>query len=392
MTKRAAVILAAGQGTRMKSERPKVLHEIGGRAMLDWSIALARQVGCERILVVCSVSGAAVQAHVRERLGSQSVIIQDPPSGTGHAVRCAESALAGFDGDVVVLYGDTPLIPAEAIEGLFAEIVGGASIGVLGFETADPGAYGRLITGQDGDLEAIIEASEASPAQLSVKFCNSGVLAAPASFLFSLLARIRNDNAKGEYYLTDIVALAREAQARCAAVRCSETDVLGVNSRFELAAAEAAFQARIRRHFLLQGVTMTAPDTVFFSHDTEIEADVHLEPHIVFGPGVKIARGSRVRAFSHLEGASLASECEVGPYARLRPGSVLEQKAKIGNFVEVKKAHIGQGAKANHLAYLGDAEIGSEANIGAGTIFCNYDGFFKHKTIIGQSAFIGSNS
>ncbi|MCR9270128.1 MAG: bifunctional UDP-N-acetylglucosamine diphosphorylase/glucosamine-1-phosphate N-acetyltransferase GlmU [Hyphomonadaceae bacterium] len=392
MAGRAAVILAAGQGTRMRSALPKVLHQVGGRAMVDWSVALARSIGCEKIVVVCSPSGQAVQNHIQATLGAEAIAIQDPPLGTGHAVLAAKDALAGFEGDMVVLYGDTPLIPAEAVEALFDLLSDGATVGVLGFDAVDPGAYGRLITNGAGALESIVEAKEATPEQLDVTLCNSGVMAADAETMFELLSRVTNDNAKGEYYLTDIVALARGDEKPCGVVVCDEADVLGVNSRVELAQAERAFQVKMRRAVLASGVTMTAPETVFFSHDTEIENDVLIEPSVVFAPGVSIKSGTRIRAFSHLEGASVAENCEIGPYVRLRPGAVLEQGVKIGNFVEVKKTRMGAGAKANHLSYLGDGDVGAGANIGAGTIFCNYDGFLKYQTKVGKGAFVGSNS
>ncbi|MEL6859597.1 MAG: bifunctional UDP-N-acetylglucosamine diphosphorylase/glucosamine-1-phosphate N-acetyltransferase GlmU [Pseudomonadota bacterium] len=392
MGKRAAIILAAGQGTRMRSALPKVLHGVGGRPMIDWSVALAHEVGCERIIVVCSPGGASVQEHVSSTLGPDAIAIQDPPLGTGHAVLAAQEALADFDGELVVLYGDTPLIPSQAVEDLFGELSGGAAVGALGFDAAEPGAYGRLITGANGDLDAIVEAKEASPEQLAVRFCNSGVMAASAAVMFDLLSKVTNDNAKGEYYLTDIVALARTAGQKCRAVSCDEADVLGVNSRVELAQAEHAFQAKRRQQLLVEGVTMTAPETVFFSYDTLIENDVILEPNVVFGPGVTVRSGAQIRAFCHLEGAEVSAGCVIGPYARLRPGAVLEESVKIGNFVEVKKTRMGKGAKANHLAYLGDGEVGAGANIGAGTIFCNYDGFLKYQTVVGENAFVGSNS
>lgn len=392
MANRAAVILAAGQGTRMKSSLPKVLHQVAGRPMVDWSVALAQAVGCERIVVVCSPAGQAVQDHIASTLGPDAIAIQDPPLGTGHAVLAATEALQGFDGHVVVLFADCPLMPASALEAVFSELEAGAMVGILGFHAEDPGAYGRLITNQNGDLEAIVEAKEASPEQLAVSFCNSGVTAASAATLFDLLAKVTNDNAKGEYYLTDIVALARQAGGTCRAVACDEADALGVNDRRHLAEAEAAFQAKTRQAMLAAGVTMTAPETVFFSHDTIIENDVTLEPHVVFGPGVTVRSGATVKAFSHLEGAEVGGNSVIGPYVRLRPGSVLDQGVKIGNFVEVKNTHMGPGAKASHLSYLGDGEVGAEANIGAGTIFCNYDGFLKYKTTIGKGAFIGSNS
>ena len=392
MGKRAAIILAAGQGTRMRSSLPKVLHQVGGRPMVDWSVALARNTGCERIVVVCSPDGRAVQAHIEATLGANAIAIQDPPLGTGHAVLAAKDALAGYSGELVVLYGDTPLIPTEAVEALFGELDNGASVGVLGFEAEAPGAYGRLITDAAGNLDAIVEANEANPEQLAVSFCNSGVMAASAETMFDLLGKVTNENAKGEYYLTDIVGLARAEGKRCRAVACDEADVLGVNSRVELAQAERAFQDKTRHDFLAAGVTMTAPETVFFSHDTQIENDVIVEPGVVFAPGVSVRTGSRIRAFSHLESASVAENCEIGPYARLRPGTELERGVKVGNFVEVKKTRMGEGAKANHLAYLGDGDIGAGANIGAGTIFCNYDGFLKYTTKVGAGAFVGSNS
>jgi bifunctional UDP-N-acetylglucosamine pyrophosphorylase/glucosamine-1-phosphate N-acetyltransferase len=290
-------------------------------------------------------------------------------------VQAAEDALRDFDGDLIVLYGDTPLIPDTAIKALFEEIEGGAQLGVLGFEAANPGAYGRLVTDRAGNLDAIVEAKEASPEQLAITLCNSGVMAGNSKRMFELLSQVTNDNAKGEYYLTDIVAIAREGGGKCRVVTCSEADVQGVNSRMELANAEGAFQQARRQELLQSGVTMTAPETVFFSYDTLVEPDVLIEPNVVFGPSVRVETGARIRAFSHLEGAVVKQNAEIGPYARLRPG-----------------ADIGVGAKANHLAYLGDGDIGKGANIGAGTIFCNYDGFLKYQTTIGEGAFIGSNS
>ena len=392
MAGRAAIILAAGQGTRMKSALPKVLHKVGGRAMVDWSIELARQVGCEKIIVVVSKTSDELRAHIVSQLGENAIAVQDPPLGTGHAVRAAEAAMAGFEGDLAVLYGDTPLIPASAIEALFGEIESGAEVGVLGFEAADPGGYGRLIVDAGGNLDAIVEAKEATAEQLAVRTCNSGVMAASAGKMFGLLSKVTNDNAKGEYYLTDIVHLAREGGGSAKAVFCEEDDVLGVNSKVELAQAEAVFQKKRRRELLSGGVTMTDPSTVWLSYDTEIAPDVEIEPNVVFAPGVIVESGARIRGFSHLEGAHVGPNCDVGPQARLRPGAVLEGDNKVGNFVEVKKTRMGKGAKASHLSYLGDGDVGADVNIGAGTIFCNYDGFFKYETRIEARAFIGSNS
>lgn len=384
---RAAVILAAGQGTRMKSPLPKVLHRVGGRAMLDHAIDAAEALGCERVVVVVGDHSPQVRAHVVKRLGEAAVAVQDPPLGTGHAVLAARQALADFDGEVVVTYGDVPLLKASDIAPAF----GADGVTVIGFEARDAGAYGRLIL-TDSGLEAIVEAKEASADQLRITACNSGVLAAPAGVLFDLLDQVTNANAKGEYYLTDVVALAREAGHPTRAVFAPEDAVMGVNAQGELAQAEALFQKVQRETAMEGGVTMAAPDTVHFSWDTRIGGGAVIEPYVVFGPGAVIEGGARIRSFSHIEGARVAAGAEVGPYARLRPGADLAEGVKVGNFVEVKNVTMAKGAKANHLAYLGDGAVGSGANIGAGTIFCNYDGFFKHRTEVGEGAFIGSNS
>lgn len=384
---RAAIILAAGQGTRMKSPLPKVLHPVGQRAMLDHAIDAAQGLGCERIVVVVGSHSPQVRAHVETRLGADAVAVQDPPLGTGHAVRAAEQALAGFDGDVVVTYGDVPLLKAADIEPVF----GGAGVTVIGFQARDPGAYGRLVI-EGETLVAITEAKEASPEVLALTACNSGVMAAPADLLFPLLAQVTNDNAKGEYYLTDVVELARKAGHPTRAVFADEDAVMGVNAQAELAQAEALFQKVQRETFLAAGVTMSAPDTVHFAWDTQVGGGTVIEPFVVFGPGAVIDGGARIRSFSHIEGARVASGAEVGPYARLRPGADLAEGVKVGNFVEVKNVTMDKGAKANHLAYLGDGAVGAGANIGAGTIFCNYDGFNKARTQVGAGAFVGSNS
>ncbi|NJC42120.1 bifunctional UDP-N-acetylglucosamine pyrophosphorylase/glucosamine-1-phosphate N-acetyltransferase [Brevundimonas alba] len=385
---RAAIILAAGQGTRMKSPLPKVLHPVGGRAMLDHAIDAAEALGCERIVVVVGAHSPEVRDHVVKRLGEDAIAVQDPPLGTGHAVRAAEAVLGEFVGQVVITYGDVPLLTAADIEPVFAAHDG---VTVIGFEAADPGAYGRLV--MDGDqLAAITEAKEASPEVLALTACNSGVMAAPVGLLFDLLREVRNDNAKGEYYLTDVVELARKRGAPTRAVFAPEDAVMGVNAQSELAVAETLFQRAKREALMAAGVTMPAPDTVHFAFDTEVGGGTTIEPYVVFGPGAKIASGARIRAFSHVEGATVAAGAEVGPYARLRPGADLGEKVKVGNFVEVKNVRMAAGAKANHLAYLGDGDVGARANIGAGTIFCNYDGFFKHRTTVGEGAFVGSNS
>lgn len=388
MTARAAVILAAGQGTRMKSPVPKVLHQVAGRAMVDRAIDAAMALGCEKVVVVVGAHSPQVGAHVEKRLGAGSTAVQDPPLGTGHAVLAAQSALASFEGEVVIMAGDTPLMDADAIAPLF-EVSG--DVRVLGFEAADPTGYGRLIL--EGDqLVAIIEENEATPEQKSIRASNSGVIAAQSRVLFDLLAEVQPNNAKGEYYLTDIVGLANAAGKSVRAAFAPEAAMMGVNSQGQLAEAEAIWQAATRRRMLDEGVTMSAPDTAHFSHDTAIAGGAVVEPYVVFGPGVTVEAGAVIRAFSHLEGCIVRPGAVVGPYARLRPGADIGEDAHIGNFVEVKKVKVGKGAKANHLSYLGDGTVGAKANIGAGTIFCNYDGFDKFETHVGEGAFIGSDT
>jgi bifunctional UDP-N-acetylglucosamine pyrophosphorylase/glucosamine-1-phosphate N-acetyltransferase len=389
---RAAVILAAGKGERMKSPRPKVLHTVGGRSLLDHVIDTAEQLGCARIVVVVGAHAPEVVQHVAGRLGEGALAIQDPPLGTGHAVRAAEDALAGFNGDIVVTYADVPLLTAASIAPLFELLDGGAAMAVQGFETDNPAAYGRMILSKDGGLERIVEAKDASPEELGVRLVNSGVMAADASLLFRLLSGVTDENAKKEYYLTSVVSLARAEGLSVRVAIADEAELAGVNSQAELAAVENHFQARRRAELMAAGVSMTAPQTVWLSWDTRIEASVTLEPNVVFGPGVSVEAGVAIRAFSHLEGAEIKTGAIVGPFARLRPGAVIGEGAHIGNFVEVKKVKVGAGAKANHLAYLGDGAVGAGANIGAGTIFCNYDGFDKFDTFVGENAFIGSNS
>jgi bifunctional UDP-N-acetylglucosamine pyrophosphorylase/glucosamine-1-phosphate N-acetyltransferase len=387
---RAAIILAAGQGTRMKSKTVKVLHPVGGRPMLDWSVDLARTSGADRIVTVYGAHSPAVK-EAAEALGTRTAL-QDPPRGTGHAVLAAREALADAEGAAIVLYADTPLITPQTVARVFEALEAGASVAVLGFEPEDPAAYGRLILNEAGDLDRIVEYKDASEAERAVGLVNSGVLAAPAPLLLDLLGEVGNDNANGEYYLTDVVGLARDRGLKAVVVKADADEVLGVNSRADLAEAESAFQTRMRRQAMADGVTLIAPETVFFSHDTQIERDVVIEPHVVFGPGVRIAEDAVIHAFSHLEGARVAAGASVGPYARLRPGAELGKGAKVGNFVEVKKSQLGEGAKVSHLTYIGDASIGANANIGAGTITCNYDGYDKHRTVVGEGAFIGSNT
>lgn len=389
--KRAAVILAAGQGTRMKSPLPKVLHPVGGRSMLDRAIDAAFELKCERVIVVVGNHSPAVREAALKRVPEADIVTQDPPLGTGHAVNAAREALRGFEGLVIVSYGDCPLMSGDVLAPVF-ERAASCDLAVLAFEARDPGAYGRMITQGEDDLLAIVEAKEATSEQLSISLCNSGVLACESSLLFSLLAEVKNENVKGEYYLTDVVGICRSRGLSSKVVMASEDDVLGVNSQAERAEAEAIWQGRARLGLMQAGVMMIAPETVFLSYDTVIEAGVTLEPNIVFGTKVVVKSGAHIKAFSHLEGAQVSEGAQVGPYARLRPGADIGVDAHIGNFVEVKNVKIGQGAKANHLSYLGDGEVGAKANIGAGTIFCNYDGFFKYKTVVGEGAFVGSNA
>lgn len=388
--KRAAVILAAGQGTRMKSPLPKVLHPVGGRSMMDRAIDAAEGAGCDRVIVVVGTHSPQVRAAAVKRVGEGNIAIQDPPMGTGHAVNAARDLLEGFDGTVIVSYADTPLVSAAVLKPVF-ELAEKADLAVMGFDAADPGAYGRLVTRGD-NLDAIVEAREATPEQRAIVACNSGILACRAELMFSLLAEVKNENSKGEYYLTDVVGLARARGLQPKVTMASEDDVLGANSQAELAIAERVWQDGVRKALMDNGVHMPAPETVFFSHDTQIEAGVVIEPNVVFAEGVSVASGAVIRAFSHLEGAKVASGALIGPYARLRRGADIGKDAHIGNFVEVKNVTVGEGAKANHLSYLGDGSVGPRTNIGAGTIFCNYDGYFKYKTVIGAGAFIGSNS
>jgi bifunctional UDP-N-acetylglucosamine pyrophosphorylase/glucosamine-1-phosphate N-acetyltransferase len=387
----AVVILAAGKGTRMRSDIPKVLHPIGSAPMLHHAMRSALSLAPERLAVVVGHGAEAVGEAARALAPEARVCLQAAQRGTGDAVRAAERALEGFEGDVVVLFGDTPFVRADTLARL-REARARHDLAVLGFEAAAPGRYGRLVTGADGALERIVEARDATEAELAIRLCNSGVMAADCRTLLGLLEGLSAENAQGEHYLTEAVALARRAGLSAGVVECAQAETLGVNDRVELAAAEAAFQARAREAAMRAGATLTAPETVFLAIDTRLGRDVTVEPHVVFGPGVSVADGATIRAFSHLEGAEVGEGCVIGPHARLRPGTRLGAGARIGNFVETKNAEIGPGAKANHLAYVGDASVGAGANLGAGTITCNYDGVAKHRTEIGEGAFVGVNA
>ena len=387
----AVIVLAAGQGTRMNSDLPKVLHPLAGAPLLAHALATARTLEPERTIVVVGHGGEAVAAAARAIDEEIVVVEQTEQKGTGHAVLAAAPALDGFEGDVIVLYGDTPLIRPESLQAMLDARTGGAAIVVLGFLTDEPGGYGRLIV-DEGGLSAIVEARDATPEQRAIRLCNSGILAADATYLLDRLDAVEPNNAKGEYYLTDVVGLAHAAGLYATVITCPEAETLGVNSRADLAAAEAAFQARARAEALENGTTLTDPATVWFALDTVIGRDVTIGPNVVFGPEVTVESGATIHAFCHLEGCHVSRGARIGPFARLRPGAEIAEDVHIGNFVEVKNAIVEEGAKANHLSYIGDARIGRGANIGAGTITCNYDGVFKHRTDIGAGAFVGSNS
>jgi bifunctional UDP-N-acetylglucosamine pyrophosphorylase/glucosamine-1-phosphate N-acetyltransferase len=392
----AAVVLAAGEGTRLNSARPKVLHEIAGEAMIRHVIAALRPLEPAETVVVL---GRGMD-DVARAVAPLPTVIQSPPRGTGDAVRTARAVLADLLpgapelADIGVLYGDTPLLGTETIAMLIEarRRAPEAAAAVAGFRPAEPGSYGRLVLDRDGGLARIVEAKDAGPDELAIGLCNGGIMAIDARHAFDLIDSIGNDNAKREFYLTDIVGVANRRGLSCRVVELPDEEVLGVTTRAELAAAEAVMQDRLRRRAMRAGATLVAPETVFLCADTRLGRDVVVEPNVVFGPGVTVADNVRIRSFSHIEGAEIAAGAIIGPFARLRPGAVLEQDVHVGNFVEVKASRLGAGVKANHLSYLGDSDIGAGTNIGAGTITCNYDGFNKWRTRIGERAFIGSNT
>jgi bifunctional UDP-N-acetylglucosamine pyrophosphorylase/glucosamine-1-phosphate N-acetyltransferase len=387
-----AIVLAAGEGKRMRSSLPKVLHKVAGRSMLAHVLDSVGRAGADSLAVVVGPGRDDVAAEARAAAPYARIFVQAERLGTAHAVLAARDALAeGYD-DVLVLFADTPLVRPETFAHLREKLAEGAGIVALGFEPDDPTGYGRLLTNMHGALEAIREHKDASAVELAVGACNAGLMALDGRNALGWLERIGNSNAQKEYYLPDAVAVARADGATCALVMAPAEEVLGVNDRAQLAVAEAEIQRRLRLAAMLGGATLVAPESVFFSFDTVLGADVLVEPHVVFGPGVRVGDGCVIHAFSHLEGATLATNVSIGPYARLRPGAKLAERARVGNFVEIKQADIGEGAKVNHLTYIGDASIGARANIGAGVITCNYDGFLKYRTTIGADAFIGSNS
>lgn len=386
-----SIILAAGEGTRMRSAKPKVLHEVGGLAMVGHVVRTAQTAGAGSIAVVVGPNHEKIEALVSAAVPDAVIARQTERLGTGHAVRQASAAYANAAGNVVVLYADNPLVSAATMGEITARLDAGADIVVVGFEPTNPTGYGRLLT-DEGRLLAIREHKDATETERLIGLCNSGIMGFRAETLRAVIDRIGNQNAKGEYYLTDAVELAHTDGRRIEYVVADADEVIGVDDRVKLAKAEATFQDLRREDFMAQGVTLHDPRTVYFSWDTRIGRDVVIEPSVYFGPGVTIDDGAVIHAFSHIEGAHIGRGVSVGPFARLRPGANLGENAKVGNFVEVKKADIGPGAKVSHLTYIGDATIGADANIGAGTVTCNYDGINKAQTIIGDRVFVGSNS
>ena len=388
----SVVVLAAGQGTRMRSDTHKVLHPIAGRPMLMHLLSTVEAMGAGRSVVVVGKGREQLEKALEGH--GVATALQAEQKGTGHAVQMAEQALKGAEGPILILYGDTPFVTRETLQQMLDRLAADDDPGVvvLASSPADGKTYGRVILGEGDRISKMVEFKDANEAERAVKLVNSGMMAVGSKDLFRWLAKVGNANAAGEYYLPDIVMIAKDEGRNPVAIEGEPFETAGVNSRAELAALEEDWQSRRRWQALEQGATLIDPESVWFSADTELGRDCTIEPHVVFGPGVKIADGATIRAFSHIEGAVIATGCEVGPFARLRPGTILGEGAKVGNFVEVKKAELGVGAKANHLSYIGDATVGAKANIGAGTITCNYDGFDKYRTEIGANAFVGSNS
>jgi bifunctional UDP-N-acetylglucosamine pyrophosphorylase/glucosamine-1-phosphate N-acetyltransferase len=386
-----AIVLAAGEGTRMHSSVPKVLHQIGGRSLLVHVLDAVGGAGCAATAVVVGPAGEAVTAELRRALSTAEVYVQTDRRGTAHAVVAAKGAIARGPDDVLVIFGDTPLIRPQTLTRMRQALADGATIAVLGFRSAEPAGYGRLVV-QGGELVAIREELDASPAERAIDLCNGGLMAFAGKTALTILERIGSDNRKGEFYLTDAVTIAREMKLKVVVVETEENEVRGINTKAQLAEAEAVLQQRLRKAAMDAGVTMVAPETVFLSADTKFGRNVTVEPFVVFSPGVTVEDNAVIRSFSHLERAHVGKGSLVGPYARLRPGARLGEDVHIGNFVEIKEAVIEAGAKANHLAYIGDARLGAGSNFGAGAIVCNYDGLAKHRTDIGKGAFIGSNA
>jgi len=388
----AVVILAAGQGTRMRSDTHKVLHPIAGKGLLMHLLDSVARLGAEKSVVVVGKGRDQVEKALDGR--KVSIAHQADQKGTAHAVQQAKEALSGYEGAVLILYGDTPFVEPETLKRMLDRLDGdgGPGVVVLASTPSDPLKYGRIILGEGDHIAKMVEYKDATEEERGVRLCNSGMMAVRARDLFRWLGQVGNDNAAGEYYLPDVVNIAAAEGRDAVVIEADPYETAGVNSRAELAHLELDWQRRRREQALQDGATLIDPESVWFAHDTKLGRDVTVEPHVVFGPGVEVADGATIKAFSHIEGATIATKAVIGPFARLRPGAKVGEKAKVGNFVEVKKATLGTGAKVNHLSYIGDADVGADANIGAGTITCNYDGFGKYGTVIGEGAFIGSNT
>jgi len=388
----AVVILAAGQGTRMRSDTHKVLHPIASRPLLLHLLDTVDSLGADKRVVVVGKGRDQVESAIAGR--DVAIAVQAEQKGTGHAVQQAAHALEGYDGPVIVLYGDTPFVQADTLRRMLDRLdgEGGPGVVVLASSPADPLKYGRIILGQGDHIAKMVEYKDATEEERAVRLCNSGMMAVRAKDLFRWLAEVGNDNAAGEFYLPDIVNIAAAEGRDAVVIEGDPYETAGVNSRAELAHLELEWQRRRREEALDEGATLIDPESVWFAYDTKLGRDVTVEPHVVFGPGVQVADGATIHAFSHIEGALIGAKASIGPFARIRPGTTLAERTKVGNFVELKKADLGEGAKVNHLSYVGDAQVGTGANIGAGTITCNYDGFNKYGTVIGAGAFIGSNT
>ena len=388
----AVIVLAAGQGTRMRSDTHKVLHPIASRPLLLHLLDRVDALGADRRVVVVGKGREQVEAAIAGR--DAELAIQAEQKGTGHAVQQAEAALADYPGSVLILFGDTPFVEASTLRRMLDRLDGdgGPGVVVLASRQADPAKYGRIVLGEGDRIARMVEYRDATEEERAINLCNSGMMAVRAADLFRWLAKVGNDNAAGEYYLPDIVNVAAAEGREAVVIEGDPYEAAGVNSRAELAHLELEWQRRRREQALEEGATLIDPESVWFAFDTKLGRDVTVEPHVVFGPAVRVGDGATIHAFSHIDGATIGAAARIGPFARIRPGTVLGEKTKVGNFVELKKSQVAAGAKVNHLSYVGDAEVGANANIGAGTITCNYDGYGKYKTVIGEGAFIGSNS
>ncbi len=388
----AIVILAAGKGTRMNSPQPKILHELGGFPLYYHSLATSKKIQPIQTYFVTGDDNKEILTSLNEVDYQPEIVVQEKQLGTGHAVKCALSQMGNFDGLLIILYGDTPFIQKNTLYRLIASTTDKAPISFLGFQTQNPGKYGRIIQDNDGTITKIVEYKDLCLGEENITLCNSGMVCGIASTLKRLIAKLDTQNASGEYYLTDIAELAKKENIACSVTICDEEETIGINTQEDLANAEGIFQAKKRKEMMDQGVTLQSPENIFFSLDTVIHNNVVIEPNVYFGPGVEISSGTRIRAYSYLEGCSIGAGCVIGPFARIRQGTNIGENCRIGNFVEIKQAQIKAGSKASHLSYVGDAEIGKNTNIGAGTIFCNFDGIRKNKTTVGDNSFIGSNT